>query len=463
MPTDPTPAENSARGNAASLPPELVSIILDYIPEDMQWSSILHNCALVSSAWRQLSQARLFSTASLSTTAVCKAWNRKLDHYPDLALYVTTLSLWGGDADDEDGAISLFMESDDLKALLPRFPNVRTLVLEEFSIWGDSEQALVSQFHQVEKLHIDVRFSEPHQMLELASHMRNIRNLSIGDLGFCCWNITGLDKPFMDRMQEVGGLLEKWNPRGVAPIRLQKLKLTNLHNQTDILMWFSSPSFDLSDLQVLTFDWRAGTQQMDTNILTQFVSKAGRFVRHLYLYSDGIDTDLLPGMPFHTASLNFTDEKPNSEKLISSRLLNDFVSLETIAIADAPYSRDSWRQNLGLTFASKLLLTVPSTLKQVDIGMYIVFDREHTPGNLLQLPEWNSLDQLLTGSKFVGLQYLNLYVNLYIPPFVSEEQGLVIREAVTTSIERLLPRLSSRHMLKLNVKRCSCESKSRST
>ncbi|KAK7047366.1 hypothetical protein VNI00_006597 [Paramarasmius palmivorus] len=419
-------ADISTQNTVASttLPLELVSLILDYIPEDMKWSDTLYNCALVSSAWRQLSQAHLFSTASLSTTAVCKAWNDKLDEFPHLALYVTTLSLWGGDV------------------LLPRFPNIRNLILEEFSIWGDTEQALISQFHQVEKLHVDVRFSEPEQLLALTAGMRRVRDLFVGDLGFCRWNVTENDKPQMERMYEVGTFLESWNPHDVTPICLEKLKLSGLQNQTDLLMWFSSPSFDLSRLQVLTLDWRAGTIRTDTGTLSQFVSTVGRFVRHLFLFSDGVHSDLFP------------------DTLASTRLLNKFISLETIAIADTSYSRDSWQYSLGLILAKKLLSTAPPTLKEVHIGMYIVFDGDHTLSDLGQLAEWSLLDQLLTGPKFSGLRYFNLHVKIHAPHGALEMEGRSLKQtkqAVFALIEDLLPITSSRRLLKLSVRERSLQ------
>ncbi|KAG7096473.1 hypothetical protein E1B28_003905 [Marasmius oreades] len=341
------------------LPNEIVSLIADSAQD-------LIPLTLVSRQWYHAAQSRLHWRISVSSGASCKHWSRKFNKFPHLASFVRVLEL--SDPDD-DCLGSPYLRSQPAKTLVAALAGVTRLEIVDFVRWGPTEQRFVKSFCNLERLSVGRMpcMSRSKDLPVLVFSFPKLSGLMIyGDVG------TKYNPEEAACIIEAGHSLCRHLPSDGKPVRLTEvLSLSTADACHDLLMWVSSPAFDLSKLQLLAMkwsDWPLGISRPATFPARESLcARVGGTLSVLDLgHSNSGGSDIIS---FH---------------LIASNLLSHFTVLTEIQLdlPDLPYRN---RSILHVTVSLLKTITAPC-LRIIKLNA-----RSYVP-----VPsEWQLLDELL--------------------------------------------------------------------
>ncbi|KAK7045703.1 hypothetical protein VNI00_007536 [Paramarasmius palmivorus] len=454
------PSQSHSAIDTPSLLPEIIEKIVgqlgeDYDEEDLDALYALRNCAVVSSVVRPFAQARLFAEASIGNVKHCKMWNRKLNEAPHLVKHVRQLSLWGGhyeeDIDDEEidlrlqqlrfyngfslgmnRPISKFLSSDAFSELTIKLTHLQKLSVHRFHFRNQREHAFSDRFPDVERLGLDVALGSKEQLQALVLQKRRVHELHIVHVKYR--KLLPIFPPEVERFHEAGLELQAWNPQ-LPPIRLHRLRVDNLEEETHVLMWLTGPAFDLTGLRTLGLMWGTNEAGVDKVALTAFLGAVSPYVTDLNILSDG---------KYNGDSV--------STALVESRLLDGFIALESLYIAAVHTRHSQWPH---LASIAKIIPTLhASPLKVIMIGMFIDFDLSKNVQHLQSLQEWPTIDDSLSHTAFPSLRRVTILLKIQVITFYASRihsKSCPTKEEIITAMRQALPKLFRRGLLNVEV------------
>lgn len=246
-------------GLGASVPPELFPLIIEH----MDHEDYLKACCLVSRTWCKFAQPRIYARLSLSTESQCVAWDDKFNAYPHLATAVTSLYFWGSgirkldvdsdDSDEDSVEGGCVLNNDAIRHLLPKLQNIVDLEIEGFSWWhAEDLPALLILSKDIRSLAISSTMLKSDYLLELVHSMPHLESLAFSYIDI----EIELEDPTRV-LRGTGDFLIHSDSgfRAAAPQQLHSITLDRVQRQADLIMWLTSPRFDLTGLSRADLSW----------------------------------------------------------------------------------------------------------------------------------------------------------------------------------------------------------------
>ncbi|KAG7096464.1 hypothetical protein E1B28_003897 [Marasmius oreades] len=370
---EPEPAQPTT-SVSIPLPNEIVSLIADSVQD-------LIPLTLVSRQWYHAAQSRLHWQIRVSSGASCKHWSRKFNKFPHLASFVRVLEL--SDPDD-DCLESPYLRSQPAKRLAAALTGVTRLEIVDFVRWGPVEQRLIKSFCNLECLSVGriPCMSRSKDLPDLVFSFSKLSGLMIyGDIGM------EYDPEEGASVIEAGKSMCRQFPLDGKPVQLTEvLSLSTADACHDLLMWFSSPGFDLSKLQLLAMKWSELPFGMPSPVISAL---------------DNICTRISGSLT--VLDLGFPDDPTDvlSSHLIDSKILSQFTALIEIRLDHSELERNL-PSALGVTVPLLKSLSAPC-LRVIEFkagaGVTKRDDQEY-----LELAEWKLLDELLVDGTFPSVR-----------------------------------------------------------
>ncbi|KAK7051371.1 hypothetical protein VNI00_004871 [Paramarasmius palmivorus] len=400
---------NSQHAPQAQLPLEVILIITDeFDPEVCEEKETLLSTALVSKAWCQAAQSKLFTTIRVNSSDTCKFWSRKLKKSPHLGTYVKELHL----SDPNDDCMSSpYLRTQPAKTLASMCCRVRRIELFRFRRWGQVEQRVIKGFQLLEELRVEgvPGMSRDKDLPDLVYNLPNLLELTVGDIG------EEYDYMNLDSIHEDGLALREKLPEDGKRIQLRHAVFLCADMSIDMFLWLNGPAFDHSRLEHVTLWWEDiphleyMPQKPDFASLSDFLRAVGPQLQTFYL-----------GMPSPSGAdgeyENFAISNEFDilyEYLLSSRILSNLQNLRTLAFCVGAEGCEDSVLALAICNTVALLRTMTTPrLETLEIEATLETSGGCELEEIFRVPQWEALDQLVSSSeRFPILKNVMVEVN----------------------------------------------------
>ncbi|ESK95409.1 hypothetical protein Moror_3847 [Moniliophthora roreri MCA 2997] len=469
--------EAPSMGNAG-LPFELLMHTMKFVETREE----LQDCSLVSQAWRVAAQGEIFSTITIRSEWECRFWKNKFAQSPHLAGFVRNLRLRDSKCHGNDQVKPpQYLAADAAPELLAQLTHVRSLSLDSFHLWGPVERGLALQFRCLKSLELyNISLQESPDLLDLILSLPQLSRLTMGRAPGKGIQSTLLD---LGATVENGKRLRSLRPRINIPQRLHFLCLHDVEACLDMLMWLTSEAFDLSQIQELCLSWLCfGDDVFEVSLpadyftaLDDLINIVGSHVRVLHLgmpiYTEdeagqaftSNDYDAVCSKPSRFELSTITDKSFRAVHLAKSKILSQLTALRTVTLSYVDFDDCQDTLPVALQAAVSLLSTLSApmlreiSLEEVDIKVA----PSRRIGDIGTLPEWQKLDDLVSGTAFPLLREVNISLSIICRTWESHDTGVaatdspldgtVNPEQMELILSTCMPKAASRGLLSLDM------------
>ncbi|ESK86217.1 hypothetical protein Moror_16666 [Moniliophthora roreri MCA 2997] len=435
--------EKDAR--SISLPIEVVALIMEELDIAEDHRNLLQSAALVSRVWCQAAQAMIFRSIEVDGRQACQFWSRKFKHSPHLGEYVRQLCL--SDPDD-DCMGTPYLRTSPAKSLVSALTRLQCLVLEDIMQWGPVEQRLVKRFQTVTDLSVgDIKGMKGSRDLpDLLYALPNVEALRLGTFGPLLNDFRELSAIY-----EAGAILRSCMPPDSTPRKLRELQLDEADLSIDILMWLTGPAFNLSKLEKFSMTW-SDFLPSDDRAEPDF-STHDQLFRLIGGHVTLLDLTIPTPSDYEDSSFHIYHYNPQdylTAHLVTSRDLANFTALKTISM-DVERSGDLLPYLICTCSALLATLAAPH-LRYIQLVSGFNARTKHRLEGACGIPQWKSLDDLLSGGFFPSLSSVDFTVYLVGATYwFLLGAGTPVRQDIVAAIQGCLPRTVSKGLLRLNV------------